>query len=211
VSSVALSQTTAATVTSSSVGDQVITKAPAVDSGFTAALALSKTYTDGIFSDVASDAWYAAAVQFVYEYGIMNGTAPTLFSPDGNTSRAQIITILARLSGLDTDGGETWFSKAVAWAQQNGVSDGADPEGDVTREQFITMLWRFAGEPKIEADTGVSMNFTDVGAISEWALDAMKWAVSIGLLQGYSDGSIKPGDLATRAETAALIERYLKS
>ncbi|MDR3121440.1 MAG: VWA domain-containing protein, partial [Clostridiales bacterium] len=96
VSSVALSQTTAAAVTSSSVGDQVITKAPAVDSGFTAALTRSKTYTDGIFSDVASDAWYAAAVQFVYEYGIMNGTAPTLFSPDGNTSRAQIITILAR-------------------------------------------------------------------------------------------------------------------
>jgi hypothetical protein len=184
-----------------------ITKAPATENGINATLTKSRTYFDGLFSDVTQDAWYSDTVKFVYEYGVMNGESATRFSPNNNTTRAQMITILARLSGLDTDGGETWYDKAVEWAKQNSISDGANLSDNVTREQLVTMLWRFAGEPKVD----VAIDFTDAGEVSAWAVEAVKWAVSIGLLRGYADGSVKPGATATRAEVATLIERYMKN
>ena len=184
-----------------------ITKEPATGKGFTARLTKSRTYSGNTFSDTMPGAWYTDAIKFVYEYGVMNGVSATEFGPNYNTTRAQIITILARLSGLDTEGGETWYSKAVEWALQNGISDGTNLMSDVTREQLVTMMWRFAGEPKVE----ISVNFTDSDQISSWALDAMKWAISIGLITGYPDGSVNPGGSATRAEIATIIKRYMES
>ena len=182
-----------------------ITRAPETSSGFTATITKTRTYTDSTFTDVVPGAWYVDAVRFVYEYGVMNGVSATRFSPNSNTTRAQIITILARLNGLDTDGGETWYSKAVEWAMQNGISDGTNLYDNVTREQLVTMLWRFAGEPKVD----LQINFTDAGEVSYWAADAMKWAISIGLIKGYDDGSLMPRAPATRAEVATIIQRYM--
>ena len=75
----------------------------------------------------------------------------------------------------------------------------------MTREQLVTMLWRFAGEPQADA----TIEFTDAGTVSYWAIDAMKWAVSIGLIEGYTDGSVRPRATATRAEVATMIRRYM--
>jgi hypothetical protein len=167
----------------------------------------TRDYNDVTFTDVMGDEWYATAVSFAYEYGLFNGTSAEQFSPNGTTTRAQIITVLARAAGVVTDGGDTWYDKAVAWAVANGISDGTNLDGNVTREQLATLLWRFAGEP--EAAGGV--DFTDAGDISEWAETAMAWAISAGIINGYPDGGVNPGGSATRAEVAAMIERYIVS
>ncbi|MDR2357012.1 MAG: S-layer homology domain-containing protein, partial [Oscillospiraceae bacterium] len=90
---------------------------------------------------------------------------------------------------------------------ENGVSDGTNLNGNVTREQLATMLWRFAGKPSAPA---AEVNFTDAGDISAWAREAVAWAVSAGIITGYPDGSVKPAGHATRAEVATMIERYIK-
>ena len=88
----------------------------------------------------------------------MNGVSATEFSPNTTLNRAMVWTILVRLDGVDTDGGATWHSEAQAWAMAEGVSDGTDPMGAMTREQLATMLWRFSGS---EAVTGRRTGFTD--------------------------------------------------
>jgi hypothetical protein len=184
-----------------------ITKSPATAAGFTVTLTKTRDYAGVTFADIAGDAWYATTVRFAYEYGLFNGTGEGQFSPNGTATRAQIITVLARAAGFDTDGGASWYDKAVAWAVANGISDGTNLDGNVTREQLATLLWRFAGEP--EAAGGV--DFTDAGDISEWAETAMAWAVSAGIINGYPGGGVNSGGSATRAEVAAMIERYVVS
>lgn len=161
------------------------------------------------FTDVKAGDWFYDAVQYVYDKGIMKGDGgETDFNPNGKMNRAMVWTVLARLSGADVDGsGGAWYAKAQAWAMAEGVSDGSDPLGSITREQLVTMLWRYLGSPAAEADLGV---FTDSADVSAWALDAVRWAVSAGLLQGEG-GRLNPGSDATRAQVAAILMRYFES
>lgn len=121
-------------------------------------------------------------------------------------TRAMVVTVLARYEGVDTTTGETWYDAGRDWAMENGVSDGTDMDASVTREQLAAMLWRYAGEPAV---SGAVTGFTDAGKISDWAADAMAWAVENGLLNGVNDGRLAPQSTATRAQVAAILTRFV--
>jgi hypothetical protein len=115
-----------------------------------------------------------------------------------------LITVLARAAGVDTAGGETWYSKAAEWAAANGVSDGANLGDKITREQIVTMLWRYEGEPAAPARVYTA----DADGISDWARSAVSWALETGIIEGYPDNTFKPQNNATRAEIAAILVRW---
>ena len=157
------------------------------------------------FTDVPEGAWYYDAVKTVVEAGLMKGVSDTDFAPNGILNRAMFWTLLARAGGIDTDGGETWYYKAQAWAVENGVSDGADAMGALTREQLVTMLWRLNGEPVVN----YLITAPDAADISSWALEAMRWAASTGLIEGDDAGALTPAATCTRAQAATFLVRYL--
>ena len=156
------------------------------------------------FTDVAADAWYADAVASVTELGLMNGTSETTFAPAMDTSRGMLVTILARCAGTDTTVSDVWYADGQAWAVANGVSDGTNMEGTLTREQLVTMLWRYAGSPAAEGDLAA---YPDGASVSSWAADAVAWAVESGLLTGSDTGALNPQGNASRAELATLMVR----
>ena len=158
------------------------------------------------FYDVSAGAWYYDAVKYVYDNGIMNGVTATEFSPNTTLNRAMIWTMLARLDGVNTDGGANWYAKAQAWAMAEGVSDGTDAMGSVTREQLVTMLWRYKGEPAVD----FLLTAKDADTISDWAYEAMRWAVSNGIIEGDENGCITPTATATRAQAAAIFMRFVE-
>lgn len=158
------------------------------------------------FVDVSVNAWYYESVKAAYEAGLMNGVTDTEFAPNAPLTRAMIWTILARASGVDTEGGATWYAKAQEWVVANGVSDGEDPMGNVTREQLVTMLWRLNGS---EVMTGYIGNYIDTGDISEWANQAMLWAVQNGIIEGDENMALAPKADTTRAQAATFFVRYL--
>lgn len=162
------------------------------------------------YPDVLPQDWFYSSVRYVTERGLMNGT-PNGFEPNMDSSRATIWTILARFSGVDTTvvSGE-WYAVARQWAMENGVSDGTNPNGVITREQLATMLYRFAKnkglvQEPVTADLSV---FVDAGQISDYALDAMRWAVSVGLLNGMDGSRLAPHGSAARAQVAAMLMRF---
>ena len=156
------------------------------------------------YTDVPADAWYADAVASVTELGLMNGTSATTFSPAMDTSRGMLVTILARCAGTDTTVSDVWYADGQAWAVANGVSDGTNMEGVLTREQLVTMLWRYAGSPAAEGDLTA---YPDGASVSSWAADAVTWAVANGLLTGSDTGALNPQGNASRAELATLMVR----
>ena len=156
------------------------------------------------FDDVASSAWYADAVQYVTDKGLMNGTDDNQFSPNASTTRGMLMTVLARYAGEDTTGGAIWYEKGMNWAKANGVSDGTNPNANITREQLVTMMYRYAGSPKAD---GKLDSFSDAASVSTYAADAMQWAVANGIVNG-SNGKLNPQDNATRAEVAAILMRF---
>lgn len=158
------------------------------------------------FVDVSVNAWYYETVKAAYDAGLMNGVTDTEFAPNATLTRAMIWTILARASGVDTEGGATWYAKAQEWAVTKGVSDGEDPMGNVTREQLVTMLWRLNGS---EVMTGYIGNYIDTGDISEWANNAMLWAVQNGIIEGDENMALAPKADTTRAQAATFFVRYL--
>ena len=158
------------------------------------------------FVDVSANAWYYETVKAAYEAGLMNGVTDTEFAPNATLTRAMIWTILARASGVETEGGATWYAKAQEWVVANGVSDGEDPMGNVTREQLVTMLWRLNGS---EVMTGYIGNYIDTGDISEWANNAMLWAVQNGIIEGDENMALAPKADTTRAQAATFFVRYL--
>ena len=158
------------------------------------------------FVDVSVNAWYYESVKAAYEAGLMNGVTDTEFAPNATLTRAMIWTILARASGVETEGGATWYAKAQEWAVTKGVSDGEDPMGNVTREQLVTMLWRLNGS---EVMTGYIGNYIDTGDISEWANNAMLWAVQNGIIEGDENMALAPKADTTRAQAATFFVRYL--
>lgn len=180
------------------------------------------------FSDVSGDDWYFGAVRYVYENGMMNGTGSGLFSPMLTTSRAMIVTILYRLedgpaplsanfdtfSDIQTD---AWYAGAVAWAGRNGVVSGYDdgrfgPDDAITREQLAAILYRYASLRGLAVSASASLDaFTDAGAVSSYADEAMRWAVGSGLISGKGESILDPLGSATRAETAAILMRFCQS
>ena len=161
------------------------------------------------FKDVKEGSWMEKAVNFVAEKGLFNGTAPDTFSPEKEMTRAMLMTVLARLNGADTTGNA--LAKGVEWAIANGVSDGRDPGAKITREQIVTMLYRNAGKPQLsdaKAASDALAGFKDAGKVSSYALDAMKWAVANGIINGTGDNTIAPKAYATRAQTAQMLMNY---
>ena len=156
------------------------------------------------FDDVASSDWFADAVKYVADKGLMSGTGSDKFAPSATTTRAMLMTVLARYAGEDTTGGATWYEKGMDWAKAKGVSDGTNPNADITREQLVTMLYRYAGTP---AANGSLSDFSDTASVSSYAVNAMQWAVSNGIVNG-SNGKLNPQNNATRAQVAAILMRF---
>lgn len=158
------------------------------------------------FYDVSASAWYYDAVKYVYDKGLMDGVDDHEFAPDATLTRAMVWTILARMEGVDTTGGATWYAKAQEWAVAKGISDGENPNAAITREQLVTMFYRLAGEPSVSG----SITAPDADSVSSWAKDAMIWAMDIGLIEGDENGAVTPTATATRAQAAAIIMRYIE-
>ena len=156
------------------------------------------------FDDVASSDWFADAVKYVSDKGLMSGTGSDKFAPSATTTRAMLMTVLARYAGEDTTGGATWYEKSMEWAKAKGVSDGTNPNADITREQLVTMLYRYAGTPAVN---GSLSDFSDAASVSSYAVNAMQWAVENGIVNG-SNGKLNPQDNATRAQVAAILMRF---
>jgi len=170
------------------------------------------------FSDVAEDSWFYEYVRFVNVNELMNGISADEFSPNTNLSRAMMITILARIADVDTNGGETWYSVAVEWAMENGISDGSALQENVTREQIAVMLWRTLDNEPLTIDCEYSTGFaaahtgrfSDWNTISNWAIAAMFWASSNGIVAGRTMSTLAPQGFATRAEAAAILQRFME-
>ena len=156
------------------------------------------------YSDVKTGDWYADAVKYVSDKGLMSGTGSDKFAPSATTTRAMLMTVLARYAGEDTTGGATWYEKGMEWAKAKGVSDGTNPNANITREQLVTMMYRYAGSPKAD---GKLDSFSDSASVSSYAADAMQWAVANGIVNG-SNGKLNPQNNATRAEVAAILMRF---
>ena len=161
------------------------------------------------YTDVRSNDWFADSVYYVSELGLMSGTGSGKFSPNADTTRAMIVTILARLDGKNTSG-TPWYAAGRAWAMENGVSDGTNMDGKITREQLCAMLYRYAQREDYDTTQGgmAIREYEDYNSISAYALGAMGWAVNAGLVQGRG-GKLAPQAYATRAEIAVILDRFL--
>ena len=176
------------------------------------------------FTDVEENGWYHTGVDFMVKNGFMNGVADDAFDVDGNLTRAQLVTILYRIAGepestatnpfADVADGQ-WYTNAVIWAAENGIVKGVNtttfaPNDQITREQIATILFRYAKAEKVE---GKLTGFPDAEKISDYAADAMAWAVEQGLINGISESDGKtylaPQETATRAQIAVILMRYL--
>ncbi len=167
---------------------------------------LAGSGTNGLpFTDVKTTDWFYDDVVYAHENGLLTGVSADRFAPESSMTRAMLWTVLARLDGVNTDGGATWYEKGREWAMRNGISDGTNPDGSITREQLVTMLWRYAGSP--DADASVLNVYADRNEISDWAVTAMAWATENGILNG-SNGKVLPTGSATRAQVAAILTRY---
>lgn len=158
------------------------------------------------FNDMA-DHWAKDAVEFASSRELFNGVGNDAFGPDRSMTRGMVSTVLARLAGADTAGGETWYAKGTVWAVENGISDGTNPEQQVTREQLAAMLYRYAGSPAVSGE----LSFDDTTVISIWAYDAVRWCVDNGILNGVGGNRMTPQDLARRGQVAAMLMRFLQA
>ena len=176
----------------------------------------------GPFTDVKDTDWFAPYVKYVYEHDprLMEGVDTTTFAPNGTCTRAMAAVVLYRLAdpvipsvkpSTFTDLTQDWYKNGVAWAQQHGIVKGVggnrfDPNGKVTREQLVTMMWRYAGEPEVKED--YLKNFPDANKIADYAKPAFNWAISKGIING-SDGKLLPKDNATRAQFAKIVSVFV--
>lgn len=178
------------------------------------------------FADVAADAWYADAVQYVFENGMMSGTSETTFSPDLTTTRGMIVTILYRLENEPTVTGTTaftdvaadqYYADAVAWAAQNGIVSGTSattfaPNAAITREQMAAILYRYAQFKGYDVSAKADLSaYTDAAKVGAYATDAMAWANSAELITGTSATTLTPAGNATRAQVATILMRFCEN
>ena len=176
------------------------------------------------FRDVRITDWYALAVEYVYSHGLMNGTSLTTFEPNGILTRAQVAQVLYNLEDTplvsDTDSvifsdvtdTEQWYYKPVIWAKKTGVVHGYEdgtfhPQAEVTRQEFAQMLYNYAKLKGYDTTQGgmAIREFADYENISDYAKEALTWAVNAGIINGMGDGTLAPQDSATRAEAAQMI------
>ena len=164
------------------------------------------------FNDVSANDWFASAVDYVTGKGMMNGTADNTFSPKANTTRGMLMTVLARHAGEDTTGGSVWYEKGMNWAKANGVSDGTNPQVNITREQLAAMLYRYAQNKKYDVSGAKSLDgYTDAQSVSSYAVPALQWACGAGVMNGKSGSKLDPKGYATRAEVAAMLMRFCEN
>ena len=175
------------------------------------------------FADVTEDAWYAGPVQFVYEQGLMTGVSETDFGPNLTTTRGMIVTMLYRLQGEPEVGDRTfsdvnadaYYADAVTWAAENGIVSGYGnkifgPNDAITREQLAAILYRYCEAMRYEISARSDLSaYSDADSISSWATDVISWAHAMGLINGVSKTELAPQATATRAQVAAILERFL--
>ncbi len=175
------------------------------------------------FSDVPADAWYAEAVDYAVANGLMNGVGQNRFEPNANMTRAMLVTVLWRYAGSVEEGTVDftdveryqWYGMAVAWAAHNGIVGGVgnnkfDPNGNITREQLAVILYRYADNNGFDTSATADLrDFPDGNRVSSYAIDAIRWAVAEGLLNG-SDGKLMPQGNATRAQVATILMRFIE-
>ena len=170
------------------------------------------------FQDVGQNDWFASAVRYVTGKSLMNGESTTAFAPNENMSRAMLATVLYRMSGETAEADSSfrdvsssaYYVAAVSWASSEGIVNGTganafSPNASITREQLAAMLYRYAGEPSVSADLSA---YTDTVDISPYASKAVEWCVAKGILSGKSATRLAPQDTATRAECAAMLQRF---
>ncbi len=178
------------------------------------------------FSDVDSDDWYADAVAYVLEKGIMNGVDADKFQPEATLTRGMFATILHRIENTPAVEGEAsfedilegeWYADAVAWANANGIVKGISetefaPNNNITREQIATIIYRYCQFKGIDVTTGevILANYDDFGAVSDYAVEAIKYAVGSGLMKGRTERTLNPRENVTRAEASTLIMRFVE-
>lgn len=170
---------------------------------------------DNRFTDVPNTHWAYDAIEYVVDKDLFAGTSATTFSPEGTMTRAMLWVVLARMDGVDTSktNGGAWYQAGLDWAVENGISDGTNPNNNITREQFASMLYRYAenaGED-ITADTSELNKFIDTISIASYALEPLAWAVENGIVSGTSSDTISPAGNATRAQVATMLMRYDKT
>ena len=175
-----------------------------------------------IFIDVAPNAWYKDAVQYANDNGLMTGVSANEFAPEATTTRAMIVSILARLEGVTTaqaagfaDVNDEWYATAVNWAANVGVVNGYEdntfrPNQPITREQLAAILMNYAAYKGEDVSARADLSaYTDQP--STWATDTMSWAVAEGLISGVTNDELRPQGNATRAQVAAILQRFLEA
>ena len=180
------------------------------------------TDVSDLFIDIAPDAWYKDAIQYAYDNGLMTGVSATEFAPEATTTRAMIVSILARLENVTTaqaagfaDVTDEWYATAVNWAANVGVVNGYEdntfrPNQPITREQLAAILMNYAAYKGEDVSNRASLaTYTDQP--STWAEEAMQWAVAEGLISGVTNTELQPQGNATRAQVAAILQRLLEA
>ena len=191
------------------------------DGGYSAKVSVV-VYNNLPFDDVVAEAWYANAVKFVYENNIMFGVSASKFDPEGFVTRGMVVTVLHRMEGTPTADAEgfadvadgLWYTNAILWAQENGIVEGYgdgtfQPDKNITREEMIAVFYRYATYKGYDVSKRSMMtSYADRTTIQSYAEDAMSWAVSIGLIKGFPDGTIRPDAYSTRAQLAEVLMRF---
>ena len=175
------------------------------------------------FTDVKPGDWYCDSVFWAWKNGVMQGTSETLFSPDLTTSRGMIVTVLYRLAGSPQAparspfadvSADAWYAGPVSWAAWYGIVTGYDgktfgPDDPITREQMAAVFYRYAAFRGLDVSASASLTgFSDAGKVHDYADTPLSWAVAMGLIRGMGDGTLAPQGRATRAQAAAILQRF---
>ena len=175
------------------------------------------------FTDVKEGDWFYEEVLYAYENGLMNGVGDNRFAPNSATTRAQLVTILYRMEGQPAVSGDlpftdvesgTWYTDAILWAAQNGIVNGVNdtefaPGNDLTREQLVTILYRYAESKGYDVSASADLaGYPDGEEIQAYAREAMAWAVAENIIQGMEDDTLKPAGNASRAQIATILMRF---
>lgn len=174
------------------------------------------------FTDLGDKQWYHDSIDYAVENGLLEGTSPTTMEPNATLIRAQLAQILYNIEDKPAVTGEMvfedvpaseWFYSPVLWANQNEIINGTspitfEPLENISRQDLALMLYRYAGEPKVTGDLD---GFTDADQVGDWAEEAMAWAVAEGIVQGDTPTTLNPTGTATRAEAAAMLQRFLEN
>lgn len=177
------------------------------------------------FTDIAHDDWFYSSVRYAYNKGLFTGTSGTEFSPNGKMSRAMLATVLYRMENQPTVEfadvfsdvqSDRWYSDPIIWANQSKIVNGYGkgifaPNNPITREQIAVMLYRYAKGKGFDLNAEISsLSFRDANKISDFAKESITWAVSKGIMKGNSDSTLNPSGLATRAEVATMLQRFIE-